>query len=180
MNATKMEPTGRILERPSERSNSGGNRRGLQQADWRLTPTLVAEFDMKVPDGSREPENGPHAVGLFGAPEKHAFDIPTACMRFIFSYPSSKLRRDHWPAARLAGEQSTPAQDLDAKAAVYSWRLKQQRQRQRHTPLNPLAEYGSFNCGGEALSDAAELLSDCADRGWTAGSSAAGAAAASN
>jgi len=93
--------------------------------DWRSsTPTLVAEFDLKVPGWvSGAGRRALVPVGLFSAPEKHAFEHATRVHPIYFSYPTAKF--DDVTIDLPLGWQvsSLPnVQDLDAKAAVY--RLK--------------------------------------------------------
>ena len=95
--------------------------------DWAgSTPTLVAEFDMKVSGWvSGAGKRALMPVGLFGAPEKHAFEHSNRVHAIYFSYPSSKLD-DVTIDLPLGWQVSSlpPAQDLDAKAAVYSLKVE--------------------------------------------------------
>ncbi len=93
------------------------------QPDWgSSTPTLVAEFELKVPGWvSGAGRRALVPVGLFGAPEKHAFEHANRVHAIYFSYPSSKI--DDVTIDLPLGWQvsSLPAvQELDAKAALYS------------------------------------------------------------
>jgi hypothetical protein len=97
------------------------------QPDWGgSTPTLVAEFELKVPGWvSGAGRRALVPVGLFSAPEKHAFEHANRVHAIYFSYPSEKLddvRIDlplGWQVNSLP-----PVQDLDAKAAVYSLKVE--------------------------------------------------------
>lgn len=97
------------------------------QPDWASsTPTLVAEFDLKVPGwASGAGRRALVPVGLFGGPEKHAFEHATRVHPIYFSYPSSKL--DDVTIDLPLGWQvsSLPAvPDLDAKAALYTLKIE--------------------------------------------------------
>ena len=97
------------------------------QPDWASsTPTLVAEFDLKVPGwASGAGRRALLPVGLFGGPEKHAFEHATRVHPIYFSYPSSRL--DDVTIDLPLGWQvsSLPAvPDLDAKAAVYTLKVE--------------------------------------------------------
>jgi hypothetical protein len=93
------------------------------QPDWgSSTPTLVAEFDLKVPGWvSGAGRRALVPVGLFSAPEKHAFEHAGRVHPIYFSYPSTKIDDVKidlplgWQVSSLP-----PVQSLDAKAAVYS------------------------------------------------------------
>jgi hypothetical protein len=64
-------------------------------------------------------------VGLFGAPEKHAFEHASRVHAIYFSYPSSKMD-DVTVDLPLGWQVSSlpPVQDMDAKAALYSLRVE--------------------------------------------------------
>src|SRR6266478_4658563 len=93
------------------------------QPDWgSSTPTLVAEFELKVPGWvSGAGRRALVPVGLFGAPEKHAFEHANRVHAIYFSYPSSKIDDVTidlplgWQVSSLSA-----VQELDAKAALYS------------------------------------------------------------
>src|SRR5260370_32641148 len=63
------------------------------QPDWgSSTSTLAAEFELKVPGWvSGAGRRALVPVGLFGAPEKHAFEHANRVHAIYFSYPSSKI-----------------------------------------------------------------------------------------
>jgi hypothetical protein len=93
------------------------------QPDWGgSTPTLVAEFELKVPGWvSGAGRRALVPVGLFSAPEKHAFEHANRVHAIYFSYPSAKI--DDVTIDLPLGWQVNslpPVQDLDAKAALYS------------------------------------------------------------
>ncbi len=95
------------------------------QPDWGgSTPTLVAEFELKVPGWvSGAGRRALVPVGLFSAPEKHAFEHANRVHAIYFSYPSEKI--DDVTIDLPLGWQVNslpPVQDFDAKAALY--RLK--------------------------------------------------------
>jgi hypothetical protein len=97
------------------------------QPDWgSSTPTLAAEFELKVPGWvSGAGRRALVPVGLFGAPEKHAFEHANRVHAVYFSYPSTKIddvRIDlplGWQVNSLP-----PVQDFDAKAALYSLKVE--------------------------------------------------------
>jgi len=93
------------------------------QPDWgSSTPTLVAEFDLKVPGWvSGAGRRALVPVGLFSAPEKHAFEHAGRVHPIYFSYPSTKID-DVTIDLPLGWQVSSlpPVQALDAKAALYS------------------------------------------------------------
>jgi hypothetical protein len=95
--------------------------------DWASsTPTLVAEFELKVPGWvSGAGKRALMPVGLFGAPEKHAFEHANRVHAIYFSYPSSKMD-DVTVDLPLGWQVSSlpPAQGLDAKAALYSLKVE--------------------------------------------------------
>jgi hypothetical protein len=93
------------------------------QPDWGgSTPTLVAEFELKVPGWvSGAGRRALVPVGLFSAPEKHAFEHANRVHAIYFSYPSAKI--DDVTIDLPLGWQVNslpPVQGLDAKAALYS------------------------------------------------------------
>lgn len=97
------------------------------QPDWgSSTSALVAEFELKVPGWvSGAGRRALMPVGLFGAPEKHAFEHANRVHAIYFSYPSSKI--DDVTVDLPLGWQvsSLPSvQDLDAKAAVYNLKVE--------------------------------------------------------
>ena len=93
------------------------------QPDWgSSTPSLVAEFDLKVPGWvSGAGRRALVPVGLFSAPEKHAFEHAGRVHPIYFSYPSTKID-DLTIDLPLGWQVSSlpPVQALDAKAAVYT------------------------------------------------------------
>lgn len=97
------------------------------QPDWRgSTPTLVAEFELKVPGwvtGAGRRALVP--VGLFSAPEKHAFEHANRVHAIYFSYPSEKID-DVTIDLPLGWQVSSlpPVQNLDAKAALYNLKVE--------------------------------------------------------
>jgi hypothetical protein len=97
------------------------------QPDWGgSTPALVAEFGLKVPGWvSGAGRRALLPVGLFSAPEKHAFEHTTRVHPVYFSYPSSKVD-DVTIDVPLGWQVSSlpTVQDLDAKAAVYSLKVE--------------------------------------------------------
>jgi hypothetical protein len=98
--------------------------------DWAgSTPTLIAEFELKVPGWvSGAGKRALMPVGLFGAPEKHAFEHANRVHAIYFSYPSSKID-DVTIDLPLGWQVSSlpPAQGLDAKAAVYSLKVENEK-----------------------------------------------------
>ena len=91
--------------------------------DWTSSKeTLTAEYDLKVPGwASGAGRRALVPVGLFGATEKHAFEHASRVHAIYFSYPSAKI--DEVTIELPLGWQVTslpPAQNLDAKAAVYA------------------------------------------------------------
>ncbi len=95
----------------------------IKQPEWEgSTPTLIAEFDLKVPGwASGAGRRALLPVGLFGAPEKHAFEHANRVHPIYFFYPSAKI--DDVTIDLPLGWQVNslpPVQALDAKAAVYS------------------------------------------------------------
>jgi transglutaminase-like putative cysteine protease len=97
------------------------------QPDWgSSTPTLVAEFELKVPGWvSGAGRRALVPVGLFSAPEKHAFEHANRVHAIYFSYPSQKF--DDVTVDLPLGWQVNslpPVQDLDAKAALYSLKVE--------------------------------------------------------
>jgi hypothetical protein len=97
------------------------------QPDWGgSTPTLVAEFELKVPGwvtGAGRRALVP--VGLFSAPEKHAFEHANRVHVIYFSYPSEKID-DVTIDLPLGWQVSSlpPVQNLDAKAALYNLKVE--------------------------------------------------------
>lgn len=97
------------------------------QPDWgSSTPTLVAEFGLKVPGWvSGAGRRALVPVGLFSAPEKHAFEHATRVHPIYFYYPTTKLDDVtidlplSWQVSSLPN-----VQDLDAKAAVYNLKVE--------------------------------------------------------
>ena len=97
------------------------------QPDWGgSTPALVAEFDLKVPGWvSGAGRRALLPVGLFSAPEKHAFEHATRVHPVYFSYPSSKIDEVRIDVPLGWQVSSLPTvQDMDAKAAVYSLKIE--------------------------------------------------------
>jgi hypothetical protein len=97
------------------------------QPDWGgSTPTLVAEFELKVPGWvSGAGRRALVPVGLFSAPEKHAFEHANRVHAIYFSYPSAKF--DEVTIDLPLGWQVNslpPAQGVDAKAALYSLKVE--------------------------------------------------------
>jgi hypothetical protein len=97
------------------------------QPDWGgSTPTLVAEFELKVPGWvSGAGRRALVPVGLFSAPEKHAFEHANRVHAIYFSYPSEKF--DDVTIDLPLGWQVNslpPVQDFDAKAALYSLKVE--------------------------------------------------------
>jgi len=97
------------------------------QPDWGgSTPTLVAEFELKVPGWvSGAGRRALVPVGLFSAPEKHAFEHANRVHAIYFSYPSEKI--DDVTIDLPLGWQVNslpPVQDFDAKAALYSLKVE--------------------------------------------------------
>lgn len=95
--------------------------------DWgSSTQTLMAEFDLKVPGwvtGAGRRALVP--VGLFSAPEKHAFEHANRVHPIYFSYPSEKI--DDVEIELPPGWQVNslpPVQHLDAKAALYNLKVE--------------------------------------------------------
>ena len=97
------------------------------QPDWgSSTPRLVAEFELKVPGwASGAGRRALMPAGLFGAPEKHAFEHANRVHAIYFSYPSAKID-DVTIDLPLGWQVSSlpPVQALDAKAAVYSLKVE--------------------------------------------------------
>ena len=97
------------------------------QPDWGgSTPTLVAEFELKVPGWvSGAGRRALLPVGLFSAPEKHAFEHTTRVHPVYFSYPSLKID-DVTIDVPLGWQVSSlpKVQDMDAKAAAYSLKVE--------------------------------------------------------
>ena len=97
------------------------------QPDWgSSTPTLVAEFELKVPGWvSGAGRRALVPVGLFSAPEKHAFEHANRVHAIYFSYPLAKI--DDVTIDLPLGWQVNslpPVQDFDAKAALYSLKVE--------------------------------------------------------
>lgn len=95
--------------------------------DWgSSTQALMAEFDLKVPGwvtGAGRRALVP--VGLFSAPEKHAFEHANRVHPIYFSYPSEKI--DDVAIELPLGWQVNslpPVQNLDAKAALYNLKVE--------------------------------------------------------
>lgn len=91
--------------------------------DWGSSKqTLIAEFDLKVPGWvSGAGKRALVPVGLFSAPEKHVFEHASRVHAIYFSYPSAKI--DEVTIDLPLGWQVNslpPAQNLDAKAALYT------------------------------------------------------------
>jgi hypothetical protein len=102
------------------------------QPDWGgSTPTLVAEFELKVPGWvSGAGRRALVPVGLFSAPEKHAFEHANRVHAIYFSYPSAKI--DDVTIDLPLGWQVNslpPVQGLDAKAALYSLKAENNKER---------------------------------------------------
>jgi Domain of Unknown Function with PDB structure (DUF3857)/Transglutaminase-like superfamily len=97
------------------------------QPDWGgSTPTLAAEFELKVPGWvSGAGRRALVPVGLFSAPEKHAFEHANRVHAVYFSYPSEKID-DVTIDLPLGWQVSSlpPVQDMDAKAALYSLKVE--------------------------------------------------------
>jgi len=97
------------------------------QPEWgSSTPTLMAEFELKVPGwASGAGRRALMPAGLFGAPEKHAFEHANRVHAIYFSYPSAKID-DVTIDLPLGWQVSSlpPVQALDAKAAVYSLKVE--------------------------------------------------------
>jgi hypothetical protein len=95
--------------------------------DWGSSmPTLTAEFDLKVPGwASGAGRRALLPVGLFGAPEKHAFEHAERVHAIYFSYPSQKIDdvRIDLPLGWQVSSVPT-VQDMDAKAALYSLKVE--------------------------------------------------------
>lgn len=104
--------------------------------DWgSSTKSLIAEFDLKVPGWvSGAGKRALVPVGLFGAPEKHAFEHANRVHPIYFSYPSEKL--DDVTIDLPVGWQVNsipPVQTLDAKAAVYNLKVENNQGKLRVT-----------------------------------------------
>jgi hypothetical protein len=95
--------------------------------DWGSSmATLTAEFDLKVPGwASGAGRRALLPVGLFGAPEKHAFEHAERVHAIYFSYPSEKIDdvRIDLPLGWQVSSVPT-VQDMDAKAALYSLKVE--------------------------------------------------------
>lgn len=104
--------------------------------DWGSSmKSLTAEFDLKVPGwASGAGRRALVPVGLFGAPEKHAFEHADRVYPIYFSYPSEKF--DDVTIDLPLGWQVTsipPVQTLDAKAAVYNLKVENNQGKLRVT-----------------------------------------------
>jgi transglutaminase-like putative cysteine protease len=97
------------------------------QPNWGgSTPTLAAEFELKVPGWvSGAGRRALVPVGLFSAPEKHAFEHANRVHAIYFSYPSEKFD-DVTIDLPLGWQVSSlpPVQNLDAKAALYNLKVE--------------------------------------------------------
>src|SRR5260370_5809285 len=95
----------------------------IKQPEWEgSTPTLIAEFDLKGPGwASGAGRRALLPVGLFGAPEKHAFEHANRVHPIYFFYPSAKI--DDVTIDLPLGWQVNslpPGQALDARSALSS------------------------------------------------------------
>jgi hypothetical protein len=104
--------------------------------DWgSSTKSMVAEFDLKVPGwASGAGRRALVPVGLFGGPEKHAFEHSNRVHPIYFWYPSEKL--DDVTIDLPLGWQVNslpPVQNVDAKAAVYNMKVENNQGKLRVT-----------------------------------------------
>jgi hypothetical protein len=97
------------------------------QPDWNSSaPTLVAEFDLKVPGwASSAGRRALLQVGLFGATEKHLFEHTDRVHPIYFQYPFEKID-DISIELPLDWQVSTvpPAQNNDGHVVAYTLKVE--------------------------------------------------------